>query len=53
MSGLRNFARGEEVRKIQVNQESRRGSRFHHFLAQSDSTFEDSLLVNLCNTLVD
>jgi len=53
MSGLRNFARGEEVRKIQVNQESRRGSRFHHYLAQSDSTLEDCLLVNLCNTLVD
>ena len=53
LSGMRNIARGEEVRKLQVSHDSRRGNRFFHYFTQCEAVLEEQLLINLCNSLVD
>ena len=53
LSGMRTIARGEEVRKLQVSHDSRRGNRFTHYFTQCEAEVEEGLLLNLCNSLVD
>ena len=53
VSGLRTLARAEEMRRLQVSHDSRRGNRFSHYFAQSGAMIEEKHLISLCNALVN
>ena len=54
LTGLRELARGEELRRIQYRLGSKRKTnRFSHYFQQNEVLLKEETLQSLCNALVD
>ena len=53
LAGLRELARGEELKSIQCGGSKRKSKKFFHYFQQNDAFLKEETLQSLCNALVD